>query len=270
MKKLIAGLFLAFAINSTMLIADEPFITLQSTTSTANSGLYTAILPVFRAESGIKVNVVPVGTGQAIKNAKNGDGDVVLVHAQIAEEKFIAEGFGVERFDVMYNDFVLIGPGNDPASVFESNSISTALKNIAISGAIFVSRGDDSGTHKKEKRLWNAANIDPMSDSGKWYRETGSGMGATLNAAVGMNAYTLTDRGTWISFSNKQNLELLYEGDDSLFNQYGVILVSPERHPHVKQKEAQVFIDWLLGENGQRAIGEYKLVGQQLFFPNAN
>lgn len=249
--------------------ANDRFITLQSTTSTANSGLYTAILPAFREETGITVNVVPVGTGQAIKNAENGDGDVVLVHAREAEEKFIEDGFGVERFDVMYNDFILVGPGSDPAGIVGSDSASMALHKISVSGSIFVSRGDDSGTHKKEKRLWDDSNIDPISDSGRWYRETGSGMGATLNAAVGMNAYTLTDRGTWISFSNKQNLELLYQGDDALFNQYGVILVNPERHPHVKQQEAQIFIDWVLGKNGQQAISSYMLDGQQLFFPNA-
>ena len=269
MKRLIAGLCLISVLALAKSWADDPFITLQSTTSTANSGLYTAILPIFKQQTGITVNVVPVGTGQAIKNAKNGDGDVVLVHAREAEERFIEAGFGVERFDVMYNDFVLVGPQSDPAKVRGSDSVFLALRKISLNGSIFVSRGDDSGTHKKEKKLWEDAGIDPVADSGKWYRETGSGMGATLNAAVGMNGYTLTDRGTWISFSNKQNLELLYEGDGALFNQYGVILVNPGRHAHVKEKEAQIFIDWILGPKGQQAIGEYKLGGEQLFFPNA-
>ena len=243
-------------------------IILQSTTSTANSGLYDAILPQFTDKTGIQVNVVAVGTGQAIKNAQNGDGDVLLVHAKPAEEKFVADGFGVERFDVMYNDFVIVGPASDPAKIAGSKDAAAALKTIADAGALFASRGDNSGTHKKEKTLWQAAGIDPTDASGQWYRETGSGMGATLNAAVGMGAYTLTDRGTWISFGNKGDYEILVEGDPSLFNQYGIILVSPEKHPKVKAEAGQAFIDWILSDEGQAAIAAYQVDGQQLFYPN--
>ena len=249
--------------------ADEKFIILQSTTSTANSGLYDYILPEFREKTGITVNVVAVGTGQAIKNAQNGDGDVLLVHAKAAEEKFVADGYGVERFDVMYNDFILVGPPSDPAGIAGMKDATSALKKIAESGAIFASRGDNSGTHKKEMALWNDAGVDPTGASGQWYRETGSGMGATLNTAVGMSAYTLTDRGTWISFKNKGDYGILVEGDPNLFNQYGVILVSPDKHPRVKAAEGQAFIDWILSEEGQSAIASYTLDGQQLFFPNA-
>ena len=247
----------------------EESIILQSTTSTANSGLYDYVLPVFKEKTGIQVNVVAVGTGQAIKNAQNGDGDVLLVHAKPAEEQFVAEGYGVERFDVMYNDFIIVGPEADPAGISGTKDAAAALNKIAESGAAFASRGDNSGTHKKEVSLWKAAGVDPAAASGAWYRETGSGMGATLNAAVGMDAYALTDRGTWISFKNKGSFRILVEGDDALFNQYGVILVNPEKHPHVKATEGQAFIDWILGDEGQSAIASYKLDGQQLFFPNA-
>jgi tungstate transport system substrate-binding protein len=249
--------------------AAETSIVLQSTTSTANSGLYDAILPQFTDKTGIQVNVVAVGTGQAIKNARNGDGDVLLVHAKPAEEKFVADGYGVERFDVMYNDFVIVGPPSDPAGVVGSTDAAAALAKIAAAKAIFASRGDNSGTHKKEVRLWQAAGVDPTGASGSWYRETGSGMGATLNAAVGMGAYALTDRGTWISFKNKGDYLIAVEGDDDLFNQYGVILVNPEKHPHVKAAEGQMLIDWILSDEGQAAIAGYQLGGQQLFFPNA-
>ena len=248
--------------------ADNSII-LQSTTSTANSGLYDAILPIFQEKTGIKVNVVAVGTGQAIKNAKNGDGDVLLVHAKPAEEKFVAEGYGVERFDVMYNDFVIVGPPSDPAGIAGSKDAVAALAAIAGKQAMFASRGDNSGTHKKEIALWKASGVDPTGGSGQWYRETGSGMGATLNAAVGMGAYALTDRGTWISFKNKGDYSIVVEGDNNLFNQYGVILVNPAKHPNVKQAEGQAFIDWILGTAGQAAIAAYQLDGQQLFFPNA-
>lgn len=247
---------------------DKSFI-LQSTTSTANSGLYDHILPIFKAKTGITVNVVAVGTGQAIKNAQNGDGDVLLVHAKPAEEKFVADGYGVERFDVMYNDFIIVGPPLDPAGITGMRDATAALKKIADSKSPFASRGDNSGTHKKEMALWNDAGVDPTGASGKWYRETGSGMGATLNTAVGMSAYTLTDRGTWISFKNKGNYEILVDGDPNLFNQYGVILVNPEKHARVKVAEGQAFIDWILSEDGQSAIASYRLDGQQLFFPNA-
>jgi tungstate transport system substrate-binding protein len=249
--------------------ASEKSILLQSTTSTANSGLYDYILPQFNEETGIRVNVVAVGTGQAIKNARNGDADVLLVHAKSAEEQFVADGYGVERFDLMYNDFVIVGPLADPAGVAGMQDAVRALQQIAQAEAVFASRGDDSGTHKKEMGLWKAAGVDPTGESGTWYRETGSGMGATLNTAVGMGAYALTDRGTWISFKNKGDFRILVEGDPNLFNQYGIILVSPERHPHVKAAEGQAFIDWMLSDEGQAAIASYKLDGQQLFFPNA-
>ena len=248
--------------------ADQSII-LQSTTSTANSGLYDDILPRFTEKTGITVNVVAVGTGQAIKNAMNGDGDVLLVHARAAEEQFVADGWGVERFDVMYNDFVIVGPPLDPAGVGQAANAADALAKIAGSKAVFASRGDDSGTHKKEQSLWREAGVDPAGASGQWYRETGSGMGATLNAAVGMGAYTMTDRGTWISFKNKGDYRILVEGDPKLFNQYGVILVNPERHPRVKATAGQAFIDWILSDEGQAAIAGYTLGGEQLFFPNA-
>ena len=244
-------------------------IILQSTTSTANSGLYEHLLPIFEGETGIRVGVVAVGTGQAIRNAANGDGDVLLTHARSAEEKFVAEGFGVERFDVMYNDFVVVGPGADPAGVRAARGVLDACRRIAAARVRFVSRGDDSGTHRKERSLWRQAGIDPTVFSGQWYRETGSGMGTTLNVAAGMDAYALTDRATWISFRNKGDLRILFEGDDALFNQYGVVLVNPERHPNVNAAAAQRFIDWLLGVHGQRAIAAYRLDGRQLFFPNA-
>jgi len=257
------------AMFSTGSLADNPSILLQSTTSTANSGLYDSILPKFTEKTGIKVNVVAVGTGQAIKNAQNGDGDVLLVHAKPAEEKFVAEGYGIERFDVMYNDFIIVGPPADPAGIAEAKDTPAALAKIAETGTIFASRGDNSGTHKKELALWKSAGVDPAKASGTWYRETGSGMGATLNAAVGMGAYTITDRGTWISFKNKGDYKILVEGDPNLFNQYGIILVNPKKHPNVKAAEGQAFIDWILGDEGQAAIASYQLDGQQLFFPNA-
>jgi tungstate transport system substrate-binding protein len=260
---------LASAAASTVSLAEEQSIIVQSTTSTANSGLYDYLLPKFKAKTGIRVDVVAVGTGQAIKNAMNGDGDVLLVHAKPAEEQFVADSYGVERFDVMYNDFVIVGPAADPARIGGMEDAKAALKKIADSHAIFASRGDNSGTHKKEQALWKAAGIDPTAASGTWYRETGSGMGATLNAAAGMSAYTLTDRGTWISFKNRGDLRILAEGDADLFNQYGVILVNPAKHPNVKAEAGQKFIDWILSDEGQNAIAGYKLDGQQLFFPNA-
>jgi tungstate transport system substrate-binding protein len=249
--------------------AEESEIVLQSTTSTANSGLYDALLPQFTAATGIRVHVVAVGTGQAIRNARNGDGDVLLVHARAAEEQFVAEGWGVERRDVMYNDFVIVGPTDDPAGVAGTATAADALRAIAASAAPFASRGDDSGTHKKELALWRSTAIDPAAASGEWYRETGSGMGATLNIAVGMDAYALTDRATWISFGNKGQHRILSEGDPALFNQYGVILVNPERHPGVQSEAGQAFVDWITGDAGQAAIAAYRLADQQLFFPNA-
>lgn len=256
-------------INPSARAADE-FIIVQSTTSTQNSGLLDYILPMFKQDTGIEVRVVAVGTGQAIKNAMNGDGDVLLVHAKPAEEKFVADGYGVKRFDLMYNDFVIVGPAADPAGIGGTSDPLAALKKIAAAGAPFASRGDDSGTHKKEMRLWRAAGIDPVAASGSWYRETGSGMGATLNAAVGMDAYAMTDRATWIAFKNKGDFRIQVEGDERLFNQYGVILVNPEKHPNVKAKQGQAFVDWLLGSKGQSAIASFKVDGQQLFFPNAS
>ncbi len=249
--------------------AADQFIIVQSTTSTQNSGLFDELLPQFQADTGIEARVVAVGTGQALKNAQNCDGDVLFVHAKPDEEKFVAAGYGVERFDVMYNDFVIVGPKADPAKVSGTKDAAAALKSIAAAKAPFASRGDDSGTYKMEMSLWQAAGVDPSGGSGKWYRETGSGMGATLNAAVGMGAYALTDRGTWISFKNKDGLEILVEGDPGLFNQYGVMRVSPEHCPNVKVEAGQKFVDWVLGPKGQAAIASYQIDGQQLFFPNA-
>lgn len=267
--KLAISLLLAFTLAGPAAMAAEDHIIVQSTTSTQNSGLFDYILPMFKADTGIEVRVVAVGTGQAIKNAKNGDGDVLLVHAKSAEEKFVEEGYGVERFDVMYNDFVIVGPEGDPAGIEGMKDAETALSKIAKEEAVFASRGDDSGTHKKERSLWKSAGVDPTKASGTWYRETGSGMGATLNTAVGMGAYTLTDRATWIAFGNKGNFEILVEGDPDLFNQYGVILVNPEKYPNVKAEAGEKFIEWLTGPKGQEAIASFEVQGQQLFYPNA-
>ncbi len=249
--------------------AEDNFIIVQSTTSTQNSGLFEHILPNFKEETGIEVRVVAVGTGQALKNARNGDGDVVLVHSKPDEEKFVAEGWGVKRHDVMYNDFIIVGPAADSAKIAGLKDAAAALKKIAAAEAGFASRGDDSGTQKAELRLWSDAGIDPKQASGTWYLETGSGMGATLNTAIGKQAYTLTDRGTWLSFANKGDFEVLVEGDGRLFNQYGVILVNPNKHANVKAKEGQAFVDWITGREGQQAIAGYQIDGEQLFFPNA-
>ena len=274
LRRTFMGLMLALVafagLTATGANAEDRFIIVQSTTSTQNSGLLDYLLPIFKEKTGIEVRVVAVGTGQAIKNAQNGDGDVLLVHAKPAEEKFVAEGWGVERFDVMYNDFVIVGPANDPAGVAGSNDVVAALTKIAETKSPFASRGDDSGTHKAEKRLWKAAGIDIASASGDWYRETGSGMGATLNAGVGMGAYIMTDRATWISFGNKGDYKVAVEGDDKMFNQYGVILVNPEKFPNVKAEDGKTFIGWLIGDEGQKAIADFKIDGQQLFFPNAS
>ena len=247
----------------------EPFILMQSTTSTQNSGLFEVLLPQFTEKTGIEVRVVAVGTGQAIRNATNGDGDILFVHAKDAEEAFVAEGFGLARHDVMYNDFVLVGPAADPAGIAGMSNVAAALVQLSEMRAIFVSRGDDSGTHKAEMRLWAAAGADPSAASGTWYRETGSGMGATLNIAVGMGAYTMTDRATWIAFGNKGSHRIVVEGDSRLFNQYGIIVVNPDKHPHVKADLAQQFVDWVLSSDGQAAIAAYRVDDQQLFFPNA-
>ena len=249
--------------------ADDDFIIVQSTTSTQNSGLLDHILPKFKEKTGIDVRVVAVGTGQALKNGRNGDGDVVLVHSKPDEDKFVAEGWGVKRQDVMYNDFVIVGPASDPAGIRGLRVAEGAFTKIAEAKETFASRGDDSGTHRAELRLWNKTDADPGHASGDWYLETGSGMGATLNIAVGKHAYTFTDRGTWLSFANKGDFEILVQGDPQLFNQYGVILVNPEKHPRVRAKKGQAFIDWLTSGAGQKAIASYKIDGQQLFFPNA-
>jgi len=248
----------------------QPYILLQSTTSTKNSGLYDYILPQFAAETGIEVRVVAVGTGQALRNAQNGDADVLIVHSKQRELEFVANGYGIHRHRLMYNDFIVVGPMHDPAGVASSHKIVESLNRIARSQSIFLSRGDDSGTHIKELSLWSLANIDVQSHSGQWYREAGSGMGVTLNAAIAMNAYTLSDRATWISFANKQSHKILYQGEPPLNNQYGVIIVNPDLHPHVKINEATIFVEWLLSDAGQRTIAEFKVQGQQLFFPNAH
>jgi len=247
----------------------ERFITVASTTSTENSGLFGYLLPRFQQATGIAVRVVALGTGQAIKVAERGDADVLFVHHRPSEEQFIAAGFGVKRYEVMYNDFVIVGPRADPAGIKGLSDATKALAQIAAKRAAFASRGDDSGTHKLEVSLWQDAGVAVAKASGTWYRETGGGMGATLNTASAMGAYTLTDRGTWLSFANKGELTILVEGDARLFNQYGVILVNPAKHPHVKAEAGQAFIDWLISDDGQQAIAAFSIEGQPLFFPNA-
>jgi len=242
-------------------------IVVASTTSTEQSGLFEHILPIFQQRTDIAVRVVAQGTGQALETGRRGDVDVVFVHARQLEEQFVAEGYGAERFDVMYNDFILVGPGDDPAGVADAANAAGAMAAIAGAEAPFASRGDDSGTYVAEMKLWAAAGVEP---GGAWYRETGSGMGPTLNTASQMNAYVVADRGTWLSFENRGELEILFEGDAVLFNPYGVILVNPERHPHVKSEAGQAFIDWLISPEGQEAIASYEIGGEQLFFPNAN
>ncbi len=247
----------------------ETSIIVQSTTSTKNSGLYDYILPMVKADTGIDVYVVAVGTGAAIKNAMNCDGDVLFVHSRTREDKFVADGYAARRYDVMYNDFVLIGPLSDPAGINRLSDPAEALRKIAQSETIFVSRGDDSGTHSKEKSLWKLANIDQNAASGKWYREAGSGMGPTINTAIGMGGYTLSDRASWISYANKQDFTIVVEGDEGLFNPYGVMLVSMDKCPLVKAEAGQAFIDWLISDKGQKAINSFKVDGKQLFFANA-
>ena len=249
--------------------AQDKFIVVASTTSTEQSGLFATLLPAFEKDTGIKVRVVALGTGQALDLARRGDADVVFVHDTVAEEKFVAEGFGVKRMPVMYNDFVLVGPRSDPAKVAGSKDILGALRKIEAAQAPFASRGDKSGTHAAELRYWKAAGVDLDAKKGAWYRDTGSGMGPTLNTASAMNAYVLTDRGTWLAFRNRGGLALLVEGDQQLFNQYGVMLVNPAKHPHVKKDPGQAFVDWVVSPPGQAAIASYKIGGEQLFFPNA-
>jgi tungstate transport system substrate-binding protein len=248
--------------------AQDKSIVVSSTTSTQDSGLFGHILPLFKARTGIDVKVVSQGTGQALDTGRRGDSDVVFVHAKAQEEKFVAESFGVKRFPVMYNDFILIGPKGDPAGV-KGRDIVAALKSIKDKSAPFISRGDKSGTHSAELNLWKIAGIDIAKDKGPWYREIGQGMGAALNTASASNAYVLADRGTWLSFKNRGDLAIIVEGDNRLFNQYGVILVNPGKHKHVKKDFGQAFIDWLISPQGQKAIADYKINGQQLFFPNA-
>jgi len=249
--------------------AQDPYITVASTTSTEQSGLFGFLLPIFEKESGIRVRVVALGTGQALDLARRGDADVVFVHARAAEEKFVAEGHGVKRFPVMYNDFVLIGPTSDPAKVAGGKDIVEALRKVRSTQAAFVSRGDRSGTHMAELDLWKAAGIDLAAAKGSWYRDTGQGMGPALNTAASMNAYVLADRATWLAFRNRGDLAILVEGDRRLYNQYGVILVNPDKHPTVKRGPGQKFIDWVISPAGQKAVGEYRINGEQLFFPNA-
>ena len=250
--------------------AQGRFITLASTTSTEQSGLFGHILPVFTAETGIAVRVVALGTGQALDVGRRGDADALLVHDRAAEDRFVAEGFGGPRRQVMVNDFVLIGPATDAAGIAALGDVAEALRRIAAAGRPFVSRGDRSGTHAAELRLWQQAGVDPVAGRGGWYREVGQGMGPALNTAAAQEAYILADRGTWLAFRNRQGLKILVEGDTRLLNQYGAIPVSPQRHPHVKAAEAQRFIDWLCGAPGQAAIAGYRINGEQVFFPNSN
>jgi tungstate transport system substrate-binding protein len=266
-RQIIAGiLLLAGAAPAT---AQEKSILVASTTSTQDSGLFGHILPLFKTKTGIGVKVVAQGTGQALDTGRRGDADVVFVHAKQQEEKFVADGFGLKRHPVMYNDFVLIGPRHDPAGA-KDRDIAAALSAIKRKPMTFISRGDRSGTHAAELALWQAAGIDIAKEKGRWYRDIGQGMGAALNIAAASNAYVLADRGTWIAFKNRGGLGIIVEGDNRLFNQYGVMLVNPARHPHVKKEFGQAFIDWLISPEGQNAIADYKIDGQQMFFPNAN
>jgi tungstate transport system substrate-binding protein len=250
--------------------SQEKSILVASTTSTQDSGLFGYILPMFKAKTGIDVKVVAQGTGQALDTGRRGDADVVFVHAKPAEEKFLSEGFGVKRYPVMYNDFILIGPKSDPAGIKGSKDIVAALGAIKAKGADFISRGDKSGTHQAELNLWKIAGIDIARDKGPWYKEIGQGMGAALNTASASSAYVLADRGTWLSFKNRGDLVIAVEGDKRMFNQYGVMLVNPEKHPSVKKDLGQQFIDWLVSSEGQKAIADYKINGEQLFYPNAS
>lgn len=272
MKKMFRNLLLvaltAISINGSQAIAQEKSIVVSSTTSTEQSGLFNYLLPIFRMKTGIEVKVVAVGTGQALDIGRRGDADVVLVHDKPAEEKFVDEGFSTKRYEVMYNDFILIGPKSDPVKVGGGKDIQVALQKIAAAQASFVSRADKSGTHAAELRYWKGAGISPSS-SQAWYKETGSGMGPALNTAAAMNGYILADRGTWLSFKNRGDLVILVQGDPKLFNQYGVMLVNPAKFPHVKKVQGQEFIDWLVSKSGQDVIASYKIDGEQLFFPNA-
>jgi len=268
MKRLVA--MAALMAYSAVALAQERMITVASTTSTEQSGLFGYLLPQFSKAQGIAVKVVAVGTGQALDIGRRGDADVVFVHDRTAEEKFMSEGQGVKRFDVMYNDFVIVGPKNDPARIAGGRDAVDALRRIAAAKTPFISRGDHSGTHEAEMRLWKEAGIDVATAEGRWYREIGQGMGAALNMAAASNAYLLSDRGTWLSFENRGDLAILTEGDQRLSNQYGVMLVNPAKHPNVRAQDGQAFIDWLISPKGQAAIAAYKIRGEQLFFPNAS
>ena len=267
-RSMFLGLAGALLVLGTAVHADDRFITVASTTSTEQSGLFGHLLPIYAQKTGVQVRVVALGTGQALDTGRRGDADVVFVHDKAAEEKFVGEGYGVERKEVMYNDFVLIGPKDDPTKS-AGKDILEGLRKVAAAKAPFVSRGDKSGTHAAELRYWKAAGIDLETAKGPWYKETGSGMGPALNTATSLNAYLLADRGTWLNFKNRGDLKILVEGDTKLFNQYGVILVNPAKHAHVKKELGQQFIDWLVSAEGQKAIADYKIGGEQLFFPNA-
>jgi tungstate transport system substrate-binding protein len=268
-SRIVLGLAVGALLSWTPALAQDKSIVVASTTSTQDSGLFGHILPKFKAKTGIDVKVVAQGTGQALDTGKRGDADVVFVHAKAQEEKFVADGFGVKRFDVMYNDFVVIGPKSDPAKIRGGKDVLAAFKAIYEKGTPFVSRGDKSGTHSAELALWKKTGLDPAGTKPGWYREIGQGMGAALNTAGAMGAYVLSDRGTWLSFKNKGDLEIVVEGDKQLFNQYGIILVNPAKHAHVKKDQGQQFIDWVVSKEGQDAIRSYTINGQQLFFPNA-
>jgi tungstate transport system substrate-binding protein len=264
------SIFCLWLLGAGAALAQQPFIVVASTTSTEQSGLFKYLLPVFEKKYGTQVRVVALGTGQALDMARRGDADVVFVHDREAEEKFVAEGFGMRRLEVMYNDFVVVGPKSDPAKVAGGRDVVVAYQKIAAARAPFASRGDKSGTHAAELRLWKLAGVDPVSGRGQWYRELGSGMGPTLNTASAMNAYVFTDRGTWLAFRNRGDLTIVVEGDTRLFNQYGVMLVNPAKHPHVKRDLVQPFIEWLVSAEGQKAIAAYQIGGVSLFTPNAS
>jgi tungstate transport system substrate-binding protein len=267
LRRILAAAVAALVVTAAQ--AQQRYITVASTTSTEQSGLFRHLLPIFERKTGIQVRVVALGTGQALDVGRRGDADLVFVHARALEEKFVAEGYGVKRYEVMYNDFVLIGPRSDPAAVAGGRDVVQAFQKIRNTSAAFVSRGDNSGTHFAELEIWKAAGIDIAKVKGRWYRETGQGMGPALNTAAGMNAYILADRGTWLSFKNRSDLIVVLEGDKRLFNQYGIILVNPARHLGVKREMGQAFIDWIISSEGQEAIAAYRIGGEQLFFPNA-
>ena len=269
-RRMLIAAVAAAVLSGAPVSGQDKSIVVSSTTSTQDSGLFGYILPLFKQKTGIEVKVIAQGTGQALDTGRRGDADVVFVHAKSAEEKFLAEGHGVKRYPVMYNDFVLAGPKSDPAGIKGMKDVGAALKAIMAKGAPFISRGDRSGTHIAEINLWKASGVDIEKEKGPWYKSIGQGMGAALNTAGASNAYVLSDRGTWISFKNKGDLVIAVEGDKRLFNQYGVMLVNPEKHPNVKKDPGQQFIDWLVSPEGQKAIAKYKINGEQLFYPNAD